>query len=150
MIASESWLPLSSSEIIESKIFYMNLGCKHWVTQGWMSPLRDETAFLLNASPQEAHLEVVVYYSDRDPVGPYHFTVPARRMKPLRFTKLSDPEPIPHATDYATTIESDVPIVVQSLISSPQCHDVLAGDRRYPTPSWLARSARNDGEPPIF
>jgi hypothetical protein len=137
--------------MIESKSIYMNLGRKHWVTQGRMSPLRDETAFLLNASSQEAHLEVVVYYSDRDPVGPYHLTVPARRMKPLRFTKLTDPEPIPHATDYATTIESDVPIVVQSLNNSPQSDDALAGGgRRYPTPSWAARVARNDGEPPIF
>ena len=126
----------------------MNLGRKHWVTQGWMSPLRDETVFLLNASPQEAHLEVVVYYSDRDPVGPYHLTVPARRMKPLRFTKLTDPEPIPHATDYASTIESDVPIVVQSLNNSPQSNDALVGGWRHPTPWSAERAARNEGEPP--
>lgn len=105
----------------------MNLGRKHWVTQGWMSPLRDETVFLLNASPQDAHLEVVGYYGDRDPVGPYYLTVPARRMKPLRFDKLTDPEPIPHATDFASTIESDVPIVVQSLNNSTQSDDALVG-----------------------
>jgi hypothetical protein len=103
----------------------MNLGRKHWVTKGRISPFGDETVFLLNASPQEAHLEVVVYYSDREPVGPYHLTVPARRMKPLRFSKLTDPAPIPHATDYASTIESDVPIVVQSLNNSPQSGDAL-------------------------
>jgi hypothetical protein len=30
-----------------------------------------------------------------------------------RFNELSDPEPIPRDTDYASLIESDVPIVVQ-------------------------------------
>jgi len=103
----------------------MNLGRKHWLTQGRISPLGDETVFLLNASRQEAHVEVLVYYSGRDPVGPYHLTVPARRMKPLRFSKLTDPEPIPHATDYASAIESDVPIMVQSLNNSPKSDEAL-------------------------
>ena len=31
----------------------------------------------------------------------------------VRFDRLTDPEPIPRATEYASTIESDVPIVVQ-------------------------------------
>jgi hypothetical protein len=31
----------------------------------------------------------------------------------LRFNDLADPEPVPRDTDYATLIESDVPIVVQ-------------------------------------
>jgi hypothetical protein len=31
----------------------------------------------------------------------------------LRFNDLHDPEPIPKETDYASVIESDVPIVVQ-------------------------------------
>jgi hypothetical protein len=39
--------------------------------------------------------------------------VPARRTKHVRFNDLSDPEPIPRGTDYASTIASDVPIVVQ-------------------------------------
>jgi hypothetical protein len=40
-------------------------------------------------------------------------TVPANRTKHLRFNDLSDPEPIPRGTDYASVIEADVPIVVQ-------------------------------------
>jgi hypothetical protein len=39
--------------------------------------------------------------------------VPAGRTKHLRFNDLNDPEPIPRGTDYASVIESDVPIVVQ-------------------------------------
>jgi hypothetical protein len=68
---------------------------------------------LLNASDEEAHVVITVYFSDRDPVGPYRITVPARRTKHLRFNDLEAPEPIPRGTDYSSVIESDVPIVVQ-------------------------------------
>ncbi len=72
-----------------------------------------EAACLLNAGPEDAHVAITVYFSDRDPVGPYRVTVPARRTLHLRFNDLTDPAPIPTATDYASVIESDVPIVVQ-------------------------------------
>ena len=72
-----------------------------------------ETACLLNASDQDAHVQLTVYFSDREPAGPYRVTVPAHRTKHLRFNDLKDPEPIPRGTDYASVIESDVPIVVQ-------------------------------------
>ena len=72
-----------------------------------------ETACLLNASDQDAHVQITIYFSDRDPVGPYCVTVPANRTKHLRFNDLIDPEPIPRGTDYASLIEADVPIVVQ-------------------------------------
>jgi hypothetical protein len=72
-----------------------------------------ETACMLNTSDQDAHVAITIYFSDRDPAGPYHVTVPARRTKHLRFNDLDDPEPVPRATDYASVIESDVPIVVQ-------------------------------------
>jgi hypothetical protein len=39
--------------------------------------------------------------------------VPARRTQHLRFNNLTDLEPIPAATDYASLIEFDVPIVMQ-------------------------------------
>jgi len=72
-----------------------------------------ETACMLNTSHRDAHVRITIFYSDRDPVGPYLLTVPARRTLHLRFNKLSNPEPIPRDTDYASLIESDVPIVVQ-------------------------------------
>lgn len=72
-----------------------------------------ETACLLNASEQEAHVEITVFFANRDPVGPYSVVVPAKRTRHLRFNDLKDPEPIPRDTDYASVIESDVPIVVQ-------------------------------------
>ena len=72
-----------------------------------------ETAYFLNASDQDAHVQITVYFSDRDPVGPYRVTVPANRTKHLRFNDLTDPEPIPKGIDYSSVIEADVPIVVQ-------------------------------------
>jgi hypothetical protein len=60
-----------------------------------------ETVCLLNASDQEAHVEITIFYSDREPVGPYRVTVGARRTKHQRFNDLRDPEPIPVDTDYA-------------------------------------------------
>ena len=72
-----------------------------------------ESACLLNASDHDARVMITVFFADREPAGPYRVTVPARRTRHVRFNDLSDPEPIPRDTDYASLIESDVPIVVQ-------------------------------------
>jgi hypothetical protein len=72
-----------------------------------------ETACLLNASDRAAHVTITIYFTDREPAGPYRVEVPARRTLHMRFNDLADPEPIPRDTSYASVIESDVPIVVQ-------------------------------------
>ena len=72
-----------------------------------------ETACLLNANDRAANVEIMVFYANREPAGPYKISVPARRTLHLRFNDLQDPEPIRADTDYASMIESDVPIVVQ-------------------------------------
>jgi hypothetical protein len=72
-----------------------------------------ETACLFNPSDHDAHVEITIFFSDRDPAGPYRTTVPARRTQHLRFNQLKDPQPIPRDTDYSSVIASDVPIVVQ-------------------------------------
>lgn len=85
-----------------------------------------ETACILNTSNQVAQVEITIYYSDRDPVGPYKVTVEAQRTKHLRFNDLKDPEPIPLDTDYASVIASDVPIVVQhTRLDSRQAENAL-------------------------
>jgi len=85
-----------------------------------------ETACLLNSSDQDAHVAITIFYSDREPVGPYRVTVGARRTHHLRFNNLTDPEPIPRDTDYASVIESDVPIVVQhTRLDSRQAENAL-------------------------
>lgn len=72
-----------------------------------------ETACILNANQVPARIGITVFFKDRDPAGPYRVTVPPRRTLHLRFNDLSDPQPIPRDTDYASVFESDVPVVVQ-------------------------------------
>jgi len=72
-----------------------------------------ETACLLNPNGRDATVRITVFFSDRDPCGPYLVTVPKRRTLHVRFNDLKDPAPVPRDTDYASLIESDVPIVVQ-------------------------------------
>src|SRR5687767_13049230 len=69
-----------------------------------------ETVCLLNTGDRDAHVAITIYFSDREPVGPYLVTVPARRTQHLRFNDLQRPAAIPTGTDYASVIESDVPI----------------------------------------
>jgi hypothetical protein len=92
-----------------------------------------ETACLLNTGDRDARVSITIYFEDRDPVGPYHVTVPARRTSHLRFNALSDPEPIPVDTPYASVIESDVPIVVQhTRLDSRQAENALMTTIAFP------------------
>lgn len=85
-----------------------------------------ETVCILNASDRDAHVEITVYFADRDPAGPYRVVVPARRTRHVRFNDLRDPESIPKDKDYASVIESDVPIVVQhTRLDSRQAENAL-------------------------
>ncbi len=72
-----------------------------------------EALCVLNSGELDAHIEVTIFYEDRDPVGPYQLLVPARRTRHFRFNNLTHPAPIPRDTPYSSVIESDVPIVVQ-------------------------------------
>lgn len=91
-----------------------------------------ETACLLNACEQEAHVEITIFFSGREPAGPYRVTVPARRTLHMRFNNLSDPEPVPRDTDYSTVITSDVPIVVQhTRLDSRQAENALLSTIAY-------------------
>ncbi len=92
-----------------------------------------EAFCVLNAADREAHLEVTIYYEDREPAGPYRMTVPARRTRHFRFNDLKDPEPIPKATNYSSVIVSDVPIVVQhTRLDSRQAENALITTIAYP------------------
>jgi hypothetical protein len=72
-----------------------------------------ETLCILNAGERDAHVEITIFFVDQDPVGPYRVTVEARRTVHLRFNELENPRPVPRDTDYASVVESDVPIVCQ-------------------------------------
>jgi hypothetical protein len=72
-----------------------------------------ETACMINTNDADANVTIMVYFSNREPTGPYHIKVGARRTLHLRFNDLAEPERIPRDTDYASVIASDIPIVVQ-------------------------------------
>ena len=91
-----------------------------------------ETVCILNTGDRDARVEITVYFADREPAGPYRVTVPARRTRHVRFNNLEDPEPIPLATDFASVIESDVPIVVQhTRLDSRQAENALLSTIAY-------------------
>ncbi|HZX33516.1 MAG TPA: sensory rhodopsin transducer [Rhodocyclaceae bacterium] len=99
------------------------IGKRRWaIAEGYIPPagqddtyelVSHEAACILNAGERDAKVEITVFFTDREPVGPYRVTVPARRTLHLRFNELSDPEKIPVNTPYSSVIEADVPIVVQ-------------------------------------
>ena len=72
-----------------------------------------EAFCILNATDQDARIELTVYYADREPVGPYKIAVAARRVRHVRFNELTDPASIPRGTTYASVFVSDVPVVIQ-------------------------------------
>ena len=72
-----------------------------------------ETICTLNTAKEDANLSLTIFFSDKDPVGPYRLKVPAARTKHIRLNDLYEPEPIPKDTDYACVIESVQPVVVQ-------------------------------------
>jgi hypothetical protein len=95
--------------------------------------LSHETVCLLNAGDREAHITIMIYFADREPAGPYRLTVPPRRTRHMRFNDLDDPETIPRATDYASIIESDVPIVAQhTRLDSRQAANALMTSIAFP------------------
>lgn len=91
-----------------------------------------ETACILNTSDQKAHVKITLFFTDKEPVGPYEVTVPARRTLHLRYNELKDPQEVPRDTDYASVIESDVPIVVQhTRLDSRQSENALLSTIAY-------------------
>jgi hypothetical protein len=99
------------------------IGRKRWaIAEGYIPSqsafpdralISHETACILNAGDQDAHVAIMIFFADREPVGPYRVTVAARRTLHLRFNDLTDPQPVPRDTDYASVFDSDVPIVLQ-------------------------------------
>lgn len=119
------------------------IGAKRWaIAEGYIPSYSHgpqpqltshETVCILNAGDTDARVEITIYYSDRDPGGPYRLTVPARRTQHVRFNNLNDPEPIPADTDFASVIEADVPVVVQhTRLDSRQAENALLSTIAYP------------------
>jgi hypothetical protein len=132
----------AAAERREARVTLEAIGRTRWaIAEGYIPPeshgpeptmTSHETACLLNAGDRSAHVAITIYFADREPCGPYRVTVPARRTLHLRFHDLRDPEPVPRGTDYASVIESDVPIVVQhTRLDSRQAEEALLSTIAY-------------------
>lgn len=110
-----------SNDMEESNMEF--IGRKRWaIAEGYIPSqssfsdralISHETACILNAGDRDAHINITIFFADREPIGPYRVTVAARRTLHLRFNDLKEPAAIPRDTDYSSVFESDVPIVVQ-------------------------------------
>jgi len=100
------------------------IGSRRWVIPEGFIPsqsmvnadrplISHEAACLLNTGDADACVAITLFFTDREPVGPYQLTLCARRTLHLRFNDLESPERVPLDIDYASVIESDVPIIVQ-------------------------------------
>lgn len=99
------------------------LGATRWaIGDGWIPPystgddpaLRShESVCILNSGREDADVEIVLYFADRPPVGPYQVTIPAERVRHVTLNDLVEPEPVPVATDFSAVVTSSHPIVVQ-------------------------------------
>ena len=98
------------------------IGHKRWaIAEGYIPSqssfsehalISHETACILNANDADAHVQITLFFANREPTT-YRVTVGARRTLHLRFNDLKDPVPVPRDTDYSSVFESDVPIVLQ-------------------------------------
>lgn len=100
-----------------------DIGHKRWaIAEGYIPSgslsqdhalVSHEAVCLLNAGKKAAKIEITLYFTDKEPVGPYRVDLGAQRTLHLRFNDLTDPAPVPRDVSYASVIDSDVPIVVQ-------------------------------------
>lgn len=119
------------------------IGQTQWViADGWIPPASSgpepemtshESACMVNVNNEDAAVEMTVFFTNREPVGPYRMRIPAQRVLHVRFNDFTDPEQIPLGTDYSVLITSSVPIVVQhTRLDSRQAANALASTIAYP------------------
>lgn len=98
----------------------MNLGKKTWIfadgdlpPQGKEEPLGHEALMVLNTSEADAHLNLDIFFEDKDPVMGVKLAVPKQRVNcfrmdfPIGEQKIKIP-----LGQYALVVNSDVPIIV--------------------------------------
>jgi hypothetical protein len=92
-----------------------------------------EAVCILNAGDREARVAITIYFEDREPAGPFHFTIGSRRTRHLRFNEFERPERIPRDTPYSSVISADAPIVVQhTRLDSRQAENALITTIAFP------------------
>lgn len=108
-----------------------------YIPPGSTGPAPDMTSHdsvcLLNAGDEDAVVELVVYFTDREPVGPYVLHVLGRRAHHQRINDLRDPCAVPVGVDYSMVLTSTEPIVVQhTRLDSRQAANALMSTIGFP------------------
>jgi hypothetical protein len=73
---------------------------------------RDELC-ILNTGDEAAELDLTVFHTDRDPVGPYRIELAPRRVCHVRINDLIDPEAVPLGVPYGMEVTSSRAVHVQ-------------------------------------
>ncbi len=120
-----------------------SIGATTWVVaDGYIPPestgpapamTSHDSVCLLNAGLEDAVVELVVYFTDREPVGPYVLHVPSQRAYHQRINDLTDPVAIPSGVDYSMVLTSSEPVVVQhTRLDSRQAANALMSTIAHP------------------
>ena len=74
-----------------------------------------EAICILNTAKDDAHINLTLYFEDREPVRSFNTTCNGERTHHVRLDKIKDQDGkfIPQDVPYAIMVESDVHIVVQ-------------------------------------
>ena len=121
----------------------MQIGTHTWViVDGWIPPtgtgskpefVSHDTVCIVNAGDADAQVELLLIFRDRDPAGPYRLTIPRMRTHHQRFNDLTEPEPVPVATDFSCVVRSDQQVVVQQTrLDSRQAENGLMSGIAFP------------------
>ena len=99
-----------------------DIGKNTWlIPDGYMSDtakgtlVSHESVCVLNLSGDTAHIDLTLYFEDREPLRGFHATCDHERTHHIRLDKQvnDDGISIPREVPYAILVESDTPIVVQ-------------------------------------
>ncbi|WP_100407351.1 sensory rhodopsin transducer [Bacillus solitudinis] len=111
-----------------------------YIPDGYIPPISSgdlishESICVLNCNKEEVHLNITIYFEDRDPIENISVVVAGKRTNHIRTSSLEKAgEKIPNAVPYAIEVESDLPIIVQySRLDSTQNELGLMSTMAYP------------------
>ncbi|MBZ4644554.1 MAG: hypothetical protein PWR27_1112 [Petroclostridium sp.] len=118
------------------------VGKKIWVIPDGFLPEKSngdfvshEAVCVLNTGEKDAHINITVYFEDREPMERFTAVCGAKRTNHIRLDKIEDADgqKIPVGVPYALKVESDQPIVVQhSRMDTTQAEMTLMTTMAYP------------------
>lgn len=113
----------------------MTIGALQWYIPDAYFPVDSSGKFpsheaicVLNPGAKDAHIEITLYFEDRDKMAGFHAVCKAERTNHIRMDRLVDTQgnPVPQGIPYAMMVSSDVEVIVQySRMDTSQCEMAL-------------------------